>query len=50
MSKFLGPSYVPPYQSDYYKLPWYEQDFINYFNDLKYKEMTRDWDNYFKNK
>ena len=46
----MGPSYVPPYQADYYKLPWYQWDFITYINDFKYKEMTRDPDNYFKNK
>ena len=50
MSNFLGPNYVPLYQVDYYKLPWYEQVSITYVNDLKYKEMTRDLDNYFKNK
>ena len=49
MSNLLGPSYIPPYQEDYRKLPWYERDFITYINHLKYREMTDDPDNYFKN-
>ena len=50
MSKFLGRKYVPKYQEDYNKLPCFERDLINYFNDLKYKEMIEDPNDYFKNK
>ena len=50
MSKFLGRKYVPKHQEDYNKFHCYERDLMNYFNDLKYKEMIEDANDYFKNK
>ena len=50
MSKLLGPSYVPPYQVGYDKLPWYERDLMTYIDHLKYREIADDSDYYFKNK
>ena len=50
MAKFLGSSYVPKYQKNYFDLPWYERDVMNYYDHLKYQEMTKDNDYYFKNK
>ena len=51
MPKFLGPSYVLPYQVDYDKLrEIYERNLMTYIDHLKYREMVDDPDFYFKNK
>lgn len=50
MSTFWGQKYVPKYQEDYFKLPWYEHDLIKYFDYLDYKDMSDDPNAYFKNK
>ena len=49
MSKIVANKYVPTYQEDYYKLPWYERDMMSYIDYLKYKDMHDDPDSYFKN-
>ena len=50
MSKFVGSSYVPKYQKNYFDLPWYKRDLMTYYNHLKYQEMGEDFDYYFENK
>ena len=32
MSKIVANKYVPTYQEDYYKLPWYERDMMSYID------------------
>ena len=49
MSKLFESKYVPKNQQDYFKLPWYERDLINYFDHLKFKDVSDNPDNYFKN-
>lgn len=49
MSKLFESKYVPKNQEDYFKLPWYERDLINYFNHLKYKDVSDNPDSYFEN-
>ena len=46
-TKIFGDKCVPAYAEDYYSLPWYERDFMTYYNYLKYKEMSDDPDCYF---
>ena len=28
MAKFFGPKYIPPFQEDLSKIPWYERDLM----------------------
>ena len=37
----IGNSYVVPYAGNYFDLRWYERDFCEYFNHLKYQEMIK---------
>ena len=46
----LGPKYVPNYQQNYFDLPWYERDLIQYFDYLDYIDTADNPDSYFKNK
>ena len=48
--KFFDLKYLPKFQEDYFKLPWYKRDLMSYYNHLKYQEMIEDPNNYFKNK
>ena len=50
MAKFLGSSYVLQYRKNYFDLPWYERDLMSYYDHLKYQEMEKDTNYYFKNK
>ena len=47
MSKYFAGSYVPKYQEDYFKLPWYERD-MTYIDWSKYKDMADNPDFYMK--
>ena len=38
--------YVPTYQEDYKKLPWYQRDMMSYIDHVKYKTMRGDTDQY----
>lgn len=49
MSKYFAGSYVPKYQEDYFKLPWYERDMMTYIDWSKYKDMADNPDFYMKN-
>ena len=49
MSKLFDGKYVSKYQENYFKLPWYERDLMNYFDYLEYKDMSDEPDRYFKN-
>ena len=49
MSKIVANKYVPTYQEDYSKLPWYERDMMTYINHIKYRTMRDNPDSYFKN-
>ena len=48
--KCFGLKYVPKFQEDYFKLPWYERDLMSYYNHLKYQEIIQNPNNYFRNK
>lgn len=50
MAKFFGSKYIPPFQEDLSKIPWYERDLMKYIDRLKYEEMFENPDAYFKNK
>lgn len=38
--QILGASYIPPYEEDYFKFPWYMRDLMAYFSQLDYKEIA----------
>lgn len=48
MSKYFAGSYVPKYQEDYFKLPWYERDMMTYIDWSEYKDMANNPDFYMK--
>ena len=35
MAKFFGSKYIPPFQEDLSKTPWYERDLMKYIDRLK---------------
>ena len=35
MAKFFGSKYIPPFQEDLSKIPWYERDLMKYIDRLK---------------
>ena len=47
MNKIVANKYVPTYQEDYFKLPFYERDMISYIDHVNYKTMRDDPDQYF---
>ena len=47
MNKVVANKYVPTFQEDCFKLPWYERDMMSYIDNVKYKTIRDDPDQYF---
>ena len=47
MNKVVANKYVPTFQEDCFKLPWYDRGMMSYIDNVKYKTIRDDPDQYF---
>ena len=46
----VGSTFVPKYYGDYFDRPWYEKDFLEYFDYWEYSDMSKNPTKYFEKK
>ena len=45
--KLFAGKYIPRFQTDYFKLQWFERNLMTYFDHLKYQECAKNPDDCF---